>query len=99
MIPLREMTSWERRGTNIVTDDAVSPVQGDRVNSTTGTLKDTTNHDDYDDAADIFADTADMFQYTEKEANWVRWKVDLILLPMVCQHSYILLAFMNVLNN
>jgi ACS family allantoate permease-like MFS transporter len=90
MSPSWEMTSWERKEASTTVDDTVSPVQGGRANSTPTTFKDTTNNDDYDDAADIFADTADMFQYTDKEADWVRWKVDLILLPMVCQLSGVL---------
>ena len=40
----------------------------------------TTNHDD---AADIFAGSEEVFQYTDKEASVVRWKLDLILLPIV----------------
>ena len=41
---------------------------------------DTRNHDD---ALDIFDGDAESFEYTQKEANWVCWKIDLILLPMV----------------
>lgn len=38
---------------------------------------------DHDDAAELFSGTEDSFEYTEKEATWVRWKLDLILLTMV----------------
>ena len=48
---------------------------------------------DHDDAAGLFAGTEDSFEYTEKEATWVRWKLDLILLTMVChsRHSRLLI--------
>jgi hypothetical protein len=82
-----EMARWEGKETDTAIHDAVPPAQGGRTNSTPTTLKDTANNDDYDDAADIFADTAEMFHYTEEEANRVRWKVDLILLPAVCSIS------------
>lgn len=38
---------------------------------------------DQDDAAYLFAGTEDSFEYTDKEATKVRWKLDLILLTMV----------------
>lgn len=38
---------------------------------------------DHDDAVELFAGTEDSFEYTDKEASWVRWKLDLILLTMV----------------
>lgn len=37
---------------------------------------------DHDDAAELFSGAEDSFEYTEKEATWVRWKLDLILLTM-----------------
>jgi ACS family allantoate permease-like MFS transporter len=38
---------------------------------------------DHDDAAELFSGEEDSFYYTDKEASWVRWKLDLILLSMV----------------
>jgi ACS family allantoate permease-like MFS transporter len=45
---------------------------------------------DHDDAADLFAGAEDSFEYTDKEASWVRWKLDLILLTMVFSSIYLL---------
>lgn len=36
-----------------------------------------------DDAAEFTASDGEIFEYSAKEANIVRWKLDLILLPMV----------------
>lgn len=38
---------------------------------------------DQDDAGAFIAQTGGVFEYSAKEANIVRWKLDLILLPMV----------------
>lgn len=38
-----------------------------------------------DDAWDLFGGHPEGIEYTVKEANWVRWKIDLILMPMVIQ--------------
>lgn len=38
---------------------------------------------EHDDAAELFAGTGEVFQYTAREASRVRWKLDLILLVMV----------------
>ena len=43
---------------------------------------------DHDDAADIFAGSDEVFQYTDSEASVVRWKLDLILLPIVSKHTF-----------
>lgn len=45
-------------------------------------LKETTAVQDRDDAIDIFAGEED-FHYTPKEEAWVKWKLDLILLPLM----------------
>jgi hypothetical protein len=39
---------------------------------------------EYDDAAGLLAKTDDSFHYTKKEERRVLWKLDLILLSMVC---------------
>lgn len=49
----------------------------------TSDIKATIQNVDHDDAADLFDGTEDTFEYTDKEAAWVRWKLDLILLSMV----------------
>lgn len=36
-----------------------------------------------DDAIEILANDGDVFEYDDSEARMVRWKFDLILLPMV----------------
>jgi hypothetical protein len=46
-------------------------------------LKECIHNVDQDDAADLFAGAEDVFEYTEKEATKVLWKLDLILLSMV----------------
>ncbi|RFU28963.1 hypothetical protein B7463_g7369, partial [Scytalidium lignicola] len=39
---------------------------------------------DHDDALDLFrGEDIDSFEYTEKEASAVRWKIDLIILPLL----------------
>ena len=43
---------------------------------------------DQDDAGKFIAQVGGAFEYTAKEANIVRWKLDLILLPMVCLLIY-----------
>jgi hypothetical protein len=37
----------------------------------------------HDDALELFNGHLEDFDFTSKEANWVRWKLDLILLPLV----------------
>jgi MFS transporter, ACS family, allantoate permease len=49
----------------------------------TSEIKETIQNVDHDDAADLFAGSEEVFEYTDKEATWVRWKLDLILLSMV----------------
>ena len=55
----------------------------------TAGIKPTLQNIDHDDAADLFAGTEDVFEYTEKEATWVRWKLDLILLSMVLSSAIV----------
>jgi hypothetical protein len=41
----------------------------------------------HDDALDFLRSTGDdNFTYTDKEAKRVRWKIDLYLMPLVCNH-------------
>lgn len=49
----------------------------------------------HDNALDIFDGRPEEFVYTSKEATRVRWKIDLIMLPMVkLSHIYKLLSQM-----
>lgn len=52
-------------------------------------IEKTTRGVEHDDAADLFAGTGDVFEYTDAEAVKVRWKLDLILMSMMT-FSYIL---------
>lgn len=73
----------EKRQPNLG-DDALAPATETRVEQTDILdTKEALRNTDHDDAADLFAGTEDSFEYTEKEATWVRWKLDLILLTMV----------------
>lgn len=47
-------------------------------------LKDGPPDQNQDDSMQIFASSGEMFEYSAKEERMVRWKLDLILLPMVC---------------
>ncbi|KAN0112527.1 putative pantothenate transporter [Hyaloscypha variabilis] len=67
-----------------VDDNTVGKVhQPDAEEGYTADIKETIHNVDHDDAADLFAGTEDVFEYTAKEATWVRWKLDLILLSMM----------------
>ncbi|KAJ9137556.1 Pantothenate transporter [Pleurostoma richardsiae] len=59
----------------------------------TADIKGAIQNNDHDDAADLFAGSDEVFQYTDKEASIVRWKLDLILLPIM-MITYIL-SFMD----
>jgi len=66
-----------------VDDNTVGKVHQPGAEGYTADIKETIKNVDHDDAADLFAGTEDVFEYTAKEATWVRWKLDLILLSMV----------------
>jgi ACS family allantoate permease-like MFS transporter len=77
------MASSEK-GASPVSDNKVSIIHQPGVEEAyTADIKETIQNVDRDDAADLFAGTENVFEYTEKEATWVRWKLDLILLSMV----------------
>jgi hypothetical protein len=42
----------------------------------------------------MFAGTEDSFEYTDREATWVRWNLDLILLTMVLFHKHSTLSLL-----
>lgn len=65
-------------------DDALVAAQETHVETDIVDAKEAIQSIDHDDAAELFAGTEDSFEYTDKEASWVRWKLDLILLTMVC---------------
>lgn len=65
-------------------DDTLAPATETRIDQTDILdTKEALRNTDHDDAADLFAGTEDSFEYTDKEAIWVRWKLDLILLTML----------------
>lgn len=53
------------------------------VEDTTFTKAQLVDERDQDDTAKFIESDGDVFEYSQKEAAIVRWKLDLILLPMV----------------
>jgi hypothetical protein len=76
------MASTEEKSTPQA--DNVAHIHGPGIEEAfTSEIKETIQNVDHDDAADLFAGSEEVFEYTDKEATWVRWKLDLILLSMV----------------
>lgn len=69
-------------------DDSTGAVRKAHVENEVVDRKEAVQITGHDDAAELFAGTEDSFEYTEKEATWVRWKLDLILLTMVCSSTH-----------
>ena len=65
--------------------DVVSPVARQETDQSIAPELKTINHRiDQDKTAELFNNTDGEFEYTEREGRRVRWKLDLILLLMVC---------------
>ncbi len=77
------MGSLEKGAT--ISDDTIgqSAHQAPVEEGFTSEFKEGVQRLDHDDAANLFAGSEDTFQYDDSEARRVRWKLDLILLPMV----------------
>lgn len=72
----------EKGTTRILPDDNIQGLPAEET--CTSEIKAAAGNVDHDDAAELFTSIEEVFEYTAKEASWVRWKLDLILLSMVC---------------
>ena len=74
------------RGQAEYADESVRVAEGatGTIEVHTSTINEKTRGVEHDDAANLFEGDGGVFEYTQVEANRVRLKLDMILLPMVC---------------
>ena len=67
-------------------DEAIrnTDTQRGTIEVLTAGIQEKTQHAQHDEAANLFDGEEGVFEYTQDEARKVLWKMDLILLPMVC---------------
>ncbi len=78
-----EKTEKESANAPAGEDITRAPHDPDVEEAYTADIKGAIPNTNHDDAADLFASSEDVFQYTKAEASKVRWKLDLIILLIV----------------